>query len=313
MTFFACLRRVVVALILLAGCHFATAAETPATPPPDSTAQAQVTAASDSLFDYDRSAPLDVEEVDSETRDDAVIRDVVFAGHKSRIKAYLVSPAHGGESLAAILYVHWLGERTTTNRTEFLNEAVALASQGVVSLLIDAMWAEPKWYEKRIPEEDYDRSIAQVIDLRRSLDLLLSQTGVDPNRVAFVGHDFGAMYGIIMGAVDRRPSTYVLMAGTPHLIDWFLFARQPKSLEDYRRQLAPLDPINFVPKLAPTPVFFQFAGNDEYVPPEAAQKFYGAALPRKQTAMYDSGHDLQKPEVTVDRINWLMRMLKLQR
>jgi fermentation-respiration switch protein FrsA (DUF1100 family) len=116
-----------------------------------------------------------------------------------------------------------------------------------------------------------------------------------------------------MGAVDRRPSTYVLMAGTPHLIDWFLFARQPKSLEDYRRQLAPLDPINFAPKLAPTPVFFQFGANDEYVPPAAAEKFYGAALPRKQTAMYDVGHDLQKPEATVDRINWLMRMLKLQR
>jgi cephalosporin-C deacetylase-like acetyl esterase len=182
-----------------------------------------------------------------------------------------------------------------------------------VSLLIDAMWAEPKWYEKRIPEEDYERSITQVIDLRRSLDLLLSQPGVDASRVAFVGHDFGAMYGVIMGGVDRRPSTYVLMAGTPRLIDWFLFARQPKSLEDYRRQLSPLDPINFAPKLAPAPVFFQFAANDDYVPPAAAQEFYGAARPRKQTAMYDAGHDLQKPEATVDRINWLMRMLKLQR
>ena len=209
--------------------------------------------------------------------------------------------------------MHWLGEQETTNRTQFLNEAVALASQGVVSLLIDAMWAEPKWYEKRVPEEDYDNAIAQIIDLRRSLDLLLSQPGVDATRVAYVGHDFGAMYGIVMGAVDGRPSTYVLMAGAPHFIDWFLFAQQPKSLDEYRRQLAPLDPIVFVPQLAPTPAFFQFGAHDEYVPVAAAERFYNAALPRKQTAVYDAGHDLQNPEVTADRINWLLRTLKLRR
>jgi predicted esterase len=307
MNFFAYPRCFVLGLALAANYLPAVAAEAPA---PSTVPPSPPNAA---LFDYDRSAPLDLQGVGSETRDEALIRDITFAGTKGPIKAYVVSPVQGGRSLAAILYVHWLGERETTNRTEFLNEAIALSSQGVVSLLIDAMWAEPKWYENRIPEEDYDRAIVQVIDLRRALDLLLSQTGVDPDRVAFVGHDFGAMFGIVMGAVDRRPSTYVLMAGTPHLIDWFLFARQPKSMDDYRRQLAPLDPILSVPLLAPTPVFFQFAAHDEYVSVAAAEKFYGAARPRKQTATYDAGHDLQKSDVMADRINWLMRELKLQR
>ena len=127
---------------------------------------------------------------------------------KFRISGYLVSPERGGDSLAAILYVHWLGEKETTNRTQFLNEAVALANQGVVSLLIDAMWAQPKWYEKRIPEEDYDNAIAQVMDLRRALDLLIAQPGVDPDRVGFVGHDFGAMYGISWAPLtDALPPT----------------------------------------------------------------------------------------------------------
>jgi len=265
------------------------------------------------LFDYNRSAPLRLQEFGNETRDDALIRDITFVGVAAPIKAYLVTPVAGGDSLAAILYVHWLGQRETTNRTEFLNEAVALAGQGVVSLLVDAMWAEPQWYEARIPEEDYDHAIRQVIELRRALDLLLSQPKVDPQRVAYVGHDFGAMYGIVMGAVDRRPTTYVLMAGTPHFIDWFLFARQPKSLDEYRRQLAPLDPINFVANLSPAPVFFQFAARDEYVPQEVAAKFYAAAVPRKQTAMYDAGHDLQNADVMADRISWLMRTLKLRR
>lgn len=313
MTFLALSRGWVPVCMLIGSCLSVSAAQTPANavnPPPS---PPQVIAASDTLFDYDPTTPLDVLESEKKTQDDAVIRDLTFAGSKSRITAYLVSPVRESDSYAAILYVHWLGEHETTNRSEFLNEAIALAGQGVVSLLIDAMWAEPKWYEKRIPEEDYDHAITQVIDLRRSLDLLLSQPGVDEDRVAFVGHDFGAMYGIVMGAVDRRPSTYVLMAGTPHFINWFLFARQPKSLEEYRHQLAPLDPINFVPKLAPNSVFFQFGSHDEYIPVAVADKFYGAALPRKQTAMYDAGHDLQTSEVTTDRITWLMRGLKLQR
>jgi dienelactone hydrolase len=312
MTAFTLPRRFVVGFWFAVSCSYSLAADAPPSGPASSSPDMQVTAAPSSLFDYDTSAPLDVQEVGKEVRDEAIIRDITFAGGRNRMTAYLVSPERGGDSLAGILYVHWLGQRETTNRTEFLNEAIALASQGVVSLLIDAMWSQPKWYEKRIPEEDYDHAIAQVIDLRRALDLLVAQPGVDGARVGFVGHDFGAMYGIVMGAVDRRPSAYALMAAAPHFIDWLLFARQPKSLDEYRRQLAPLDPIVFIPKLAPTPVFLQFAARDEYVPTASADKFYSAALPRKQTAMYDAGHDLQSPDATADRINWLMRSLKLR-
>ncbi|MEO6005598.1 MAG: hypothetical protein ABIZ04_02235 [Opitutus sp.] len=275
--------------------------------------QPPVERAGTAIFEYDRNAPLVLQEVGTETRDDAVIRDVTFVPTKTPVEAYLVSPARPSGPLAAILYVHWLGDRETTNRTEFLNEAVALANQGVTSLLVNAMWSEPKWYENRVPEDDYARSVQQVIELRRALDLLLTQPGIDPKRVAFVGHDFGAMYGIVMGGVDRRPTTYVLMAGTPHFIDWFLFARQPKSPDEYRAQLAPLDPINFVAQIAPAPVLFQFAAHDKYVSAEAAAQFYAAATPRKHAATYDAHHDLQKPDVTEDRISWLMRTLQLQR
>jgi len=270
---------------------------------------ASVAPAPSSLFEYDRAAPLDVKDVARESRDGAVIRDITFSVAGKTIAAFLVTPEAKHESVAGILYVHWLGEPATTNRTEFLNEAVALSGQGIVSLLVDTMWAKPKWYENRVPEEDYDHAIQQVIELRRAMDLLLSQPGIDPKRIAYVGHDFGAMYGTVMGAVDQRATTYVLMAGIPHFIDWFLFARKPKALEDYRRQLAPLDPVNFVGQLAPAPVFFQFAAHDEYVSAAAAAEFYGAAQPRKQTATYDTHHHMRGSDVSSDRVTWLIRAL----
>jgi hypothetical protein len=263
-----------------------------------------------SLFDYDRDAPLDLRVIDTATESDALLRDLTFAGVDGPIKAYLVRPAaETSAPLAAILYVHWLGNPSTSNRTEFLHEAVALADRGIVSLLIDAMWSEPRWYQNRIPEDDYARSLTQVKNLRRALDVLLAEPGVDPQRVAFVGHDFGAMYGAVMGAVDGRPATYVLMAGAPHFIDWLLFARQPAEPEAYRARLATLDPIHFVGQLAPAPVFFQFAATDDYVSADAASRFYAAARPRKQAATYEARHDLQDPDAAADRIAWLLRVL----
>ena len=273
---------------------------------------AEPTTAPDPIFAYDKSAPFNVQETGRETRGAALVRDLTFTPADQAVKAYLVSPATGSGPHAAILYVHWLGEAKTTNRTEFLDEAVALAGRGVVSLLVDTMWAEPGWYKNRVPEEDYTRAIRQVIELRRAMDLLLAQPSIDPQRVAFVGHDFGAMYGMIASAQDRRAKTYVFMAATPHFTDWFLYRQQPKDLAAYKQQLAPIDPVLFVAKLAPASVFFQFANKDFYVPPEKAAEFYAAAGVRKQQATYEAGHDLHPPEVAADRVAWLARELGLK-
>ena len=84
--------------------------------------------------------------------------------------------------------------------------------------------------------------------------MLLSEPGVDRKRVAYVGHDFGAMYGALLAGVDRRPAAYVMIAGTKSFSDWYLLGRK---LEGAARQavvdeLAPLDPTRHIGKAAPT-------------------------------------------------------------
>lgn len=264
------------------------------------------------LFAYDRTAPFNLHEAGRETHGVALVRDVSFTPAGQPVKAFLVSPATGSGPHAAILYVHWLGEPATTNRTQFLAEAIAMAERGVVSLLVEGMWAAPDWYKNRVPEEDYAHAVRQVIELRRAMDLLLAQPDIDPRRVALVGHDFGAMYGMMAEALDRRASTCVFMAPTPHFADWFLFRQQPKDLAAYKAQLATIDPVLFVPMLAPASVFFQFASKDFYVTAEEAAEFFAAAGPRKQTATYEAEHDLDKPEVAADRVAWLERELGLK-
>jgi len=270
-------------------------------------------AAEPGLFDYDQSARLDVREIGVEQRGDVTIRDLTFAvpGTKDPIKAYLVAPSAPGPH-AAILYVHWFGDPVTTNRTQFLNEAVALAARGVVSLLVDTMWSQAGWWQNRTPGTDLAAGVQQVIELRRALDLLLAQPGVDPARIAMVAHDFGAMFGAVMGAADRRPKAYVFLAPTPRLSDWYLFNVKPASVDDYKKELAPLDPIHAVPKLAPAPVFYQFAAKDKYVPLPRPAEFYDATAPRKLMATYDADHDLLPPEVAADRVAWLVKELRLK-
>ena len=118
------------------------------------------------------------------------------------------------------------------------------AVRGFVSMSgpVDTMWSQKGWWQGRKPETDLGGGVQQVIELRRALDLLLAQPGVDATRVALVAHDFGAMFGAVMGAADGRPKAYVFLAPTPRLSDWYLYNVKPANVDDYKKQLAHLDP-----------------------------------------------------------------------
>jgi cephalosporin-C deacetylase-like acetyl esterase len=263
------------------------------------------------LFNYDTKADLNIQEVGVETHGTVSVHDITFIGVKDPIKAYLVVP-DGNGPFAGILYVHWLGESPeTTNRTEFLDEAIKFAPRGAVSLLVDAMWAKPGWYGQRVPEDDYAASIQQVIALRRAMDVLLAQPKVDSKRIAYVGHDFGAMYGAVMGGVDPRPTTYVLMAGTSEFQLWYLYAAKPKSLPDYQKQMSVLDPIHYIAQISNASFFFQYAEGDVYIPADRAAEFYNAAPVPKVMATYKADHSLTTPEVSADRMAWLVQHIGL--
>jgi fermentation-respiration switch protein FrsA (DUF1100 family) len=156
-------------------------------------------------------------------------------------------------------------------------------------------------------------SVTEVKELRRALDVLLQQPGIDRARVACVGHDFGAMYGAVAVAVDPRPTHFVYMAGTRSFSDWFLFS--PKRDADARARviarLAPLDPIAYLPKIAPRPILLQFGTSDKFVSKEVAAALAGAVREPKTVKYYDAPHALNA-DATRDRQAWLKRELALK-
>jgi dienelactone hydrolase len=264
-------------------------------------------------FDYDRDAPLDIRDVGQGEEAGVVERLFTYATpFGQRRAAELIRPSATGPH-AAILYVHWYEpEAPDSNRTQFHHEAVQMARRGAVSLLIETIWSDRDWFIKRTQAEDFGASVRQVVELRRAIDLLLIQPGIDPTRFAYVGHDFGGMYGVLAGAADGRPTRYAIMAATPRFHEWYLYypKLEGKAREAFIAQIAPLDPIANVARLAPAPILFQFARSDRHVPIERAEQFYAAAAEPKAIRWYDAGHGLND-QATGDRVAWLSGQLGL--
>ena len=263
-------------------------------------------------FDYSRERPLDIRETGTREQDGVTLRDITYASlDGSRNAATIIARKTEAGIRPAILFVHWYGPPDpTSNRTQFIPDGIELAKKGAVSLLIDTPWSRPEYFRERSRETDYARSVQQVKDLRRALDILLSLPDVDPQRVAFVGHDFGAMYGTLAVASDARVKAFVFMAGTSSFSDWFLYGKpklEGEARQKFVDQLAPLDPIRYLPRLK-MPILLQFANDDEHVSKARADALAAGANEPKTVRVYPAKHELND-EATQERIAWLKKEL----
>jgi dienelactone hydrolase len=265
------------------------------------------------LFAYDRNAAIDVAVDTVRAIDGVTVLDAHFASCSPRhgaVKFYLVRPAGNGP-FAGIFFFHWLG-RPRGDREEFLDEAVQLAKRGTLCLLIQGYFP---WNEDPIDgPTDRQQVIDQTIDARRGLDLLLRQPGVDSQRIGYVGHDYGAMFGSIIAGLDSCVKTYVFVAGMGNFGDWSLKywpATAKGGEKPYREALDAVDPIHFVPDAAPASVLFQFSAHDKYITKDVAEAFSSAASHPKTIRWYDAQHDMGTVDVAKDRQDWLIQHLNL--
>jgi dienelactone hydrolase len=229
-----------------------------------------------------------------------------------RRTAELFRPAGTGQ-FPAILYVHWYEpESRNSNRSQFVEEAVEMAKRGVICLTVETMWSDPDFFTKRTQAEDMRYSMEETVNLRRFMDFLSAQPDFDASRFAFVGHDFGGMYGALAGSLDKRSTHYVLMAATPRFPDWYLYGPKLEGEERERfiEEMKEIDPITHIPDLAPAPILFQFGNDDFHVPKERADEFFAAAKDPKEMKVYEAGHGLNE-DATKDRKDWLKRQLSV--
>ncbi len=263
-------------------------------------------------FDYDPAQPLDVREAGVEFREGVTIHDVSYASVASgRVAAFLVVPPDEG-TFPGVIFVH----PAPGNRYTFLDEAAELAQYGAVSLLIDAPWSQGEAWGRRMgePEHDLEEHLKTAKDLRRAVDLLSARPEVDAERMAYVGHSLGALFGGILAGVEERFKTCVLMAGVgsfPEVAVLNLPQLRGPALGHYRQVLAPIDPLYYIQFAAPAPLLFQFGLQDRSFACAKFIEFAAAGSEPKVVKWYHAGHYLPEPGARRDRLDWLRAHLSL--
>jgi pimeloyl-ACP methyl ester carboxylesterase len=161
--------------------------------------------------------------------------------------------------------------------------------------------------------------VHQAIDLRRAVDLLLLRRGVDPKRIAYVGHSWDAHVGAILAGVESRICCFVLMA-SGYSDEEDTFSSRDLQVLEYRRQLgddalreyfhdyAFDDPIYFLGHTQRESIFLQFAAGDGTTKASAQRYLDAFSSDDKEMMIYDTGHALN-PAARLDRYRWLQKRL----
>ena len=180
----------------------------------------------------------------------AAVENITYA---DGVAAWLVRPndeAATADPYAGVVLWHWFSQEPLGDRNEFLDEARELAGRGVVCLLPQGRFP---WFEDPTgADHDLAAIEGEVARFSAGLDLLAARPDVDQDRLAVVGHDFGAMLASIVAAREQRVRAAVLIAPTPRWGDWFLpFWAIEEGRGAYLSALEPLDPQAQMASIAP--------------------------------------------------------------
>ena len=277
------------------------------------------------LFQYDSTIPFDYEDKMVKEENGVVIHDVNYTSPKTgKITAYLILPSKR-KPVAGFIYGHF-GYGT---RTQYIPEGKLFARSGIACLLTDFPWVRPAPWRTHFgnytkPETDYAAYLQAIIDIRRSVDLLQTLKKVKVKKIAYIGHSIGAQCGCIATALDIRIQAFVIVGGVPHTETPYFDNDDPdmvgfrnyfkkEDLDKYFAMMRFFDPIDYVGFISPRSILFQFARFERYFGDKAMNDYYNAAKEPKEIKWYDTGHELNDIQVTLDRAQWLEKQLNLKR
>jgi pimeloyl-ACP methyl ester carboxylesterase len=222
---------------------------------------------------------------------------------------------------AGVIFQHGGGQ----SMTNYLSEALILARVGVLSVLADApARGEGTNSEVNTMKLEAARNFEAetVIIERRVLDWLLQQPGVDPNKIAYVGHSYGGVAGGVLAGIEPRIATFILIGAIASSARHMEVNRSP-YWQDMRKSMSPadftrtleliheIDPDHYLPA-ARAPVLVQCARFDTADNVRGCPEVHRLAGGPKALAWYDDDHSFTSLEALKDRLDWLEKNLKLK-
>jgi eukaryotic-like serine/threonine-protein kinase len=133
-------------------------------------------------------------------------------------------------------------------------------------------------------------------DLSRSIDYLETRQDINPNELAYEGDSWGAAMGALLPAVETRFKALILLSPGFYL----------------QQQLPEVNQVNFAPHVK-APVLMLNGRYDFLWPPRISQepmfRLLGTPTEQRRRVVYDTGHDVPRPEMIKESLNWLDKYL----
>ncbi len=263
------------------------------------------------LFEYDRSLPLDIQEIQSWRRNNVTVTELTYASPRGEPVPTLLFEPDGEGPFAGVILMHG-----APGQKENFNElGVQYARYGFVAIAIDApqfrsshnighftmaiMWP-------RFEEKDHEEQTQLILDLQRAVDVLLTRDKVDPDRLTYIGGSYGGAMGGLFAGIETRLKAYVLKVGDGGIIEHMSEPDDqgmPVQLERWVNILWPVEPIHFVGRAAPAELLFQSGVTDEYVPASDSLRYQQAGSEPKTVIWYNTGHFLPQRHY-YDHLMW---------
>jgi dienelactone hydrolase len=262
-------------------------------------------------FAYDASRPLAFRDAGRVNSSNPIaVRDVSYAASGGRVPAFLALPSRGTR-LPGVIYLHGSGE----GRERFLLPAVWAAGRRAVGMTLTlpsstAGDAPSGLTPAQVLAHNEQIFTADVVAVRRAVDLLRSLPRVDPNRIGVVGWSLGARVAAVTAGVEPHIRAVVLMSGGSPPVSAYV-ALAPAALRgQVRRSLTRIDPLRWIARARPGSVMLQDGRKDAIVPRAALVALQKAAPRGSIVRWYPAGHDLTAQAYS-DQLAFLSRKLPI--
>jgi dienelactone hydrolase len=263
-------------------------------------------------FGYDASAPLAYRDNGrvNPVAAAVAIHDVSFQSGGKRVDGYLLEPP-GSARRPAVIFVTGAGG----DRSQLLGAANALAARGAVTLTLTPpstlVTASPTTPQGLMAQAKAV-TVADVVAVKRAVDVLRALPTVDGSRIGYVGWSLGAKTGTFVAASEPRVKAFVLLSAGADTLAAFV-ASAPQGLKaQARRVLGSVDPIRYIAWAPPGSVLLEDGRKDEVVPRAALLNVARAAPHGTVVRWYQAPHALDTTAYE-DAFAWLAKKLAIEK
>ncbi len=264
----------------------------------------QVFAAYRTLYEYDRGELASRVDSTDDSNPDWRVERVSFNaayGHE-RVPALLYLPKQGKPPYQTVVYFPGSGvisQRSSAQINTRPFEWVIKSGRAVVHPIYKSTFERGDEIVDDYPTQTNtfrEHVIAWAKDVRRTADYVETRSDIDRGRVAYMGVSWGAAMAPVYLAMEPRFKAAVL------IVPGFYTQRAMPEVEA----------INFAPRMK-IPALMLNGHFDFFWPEDTAQvpmfDMLGTPADQKRRVVYDTGHNIPRPDLIRESLDWLDRYL----